>query len=104
VILLDTLLIGGIRFVLDKIATAVDRELNDEGSLREELLALQMRYELGEIEDEEYAAAESGLLDRLREVRRLRTGQAAGEEEPLSFDPSRHTVGVEVTFAGEEEP
>ena len=30
-IILDSLLIGGIRFVLDKVASAVDEEMNDEG-------------------------------------------------------------------------
>ena len=48
-IILDTLLIGGLRFVLDKIAAAVDAELDDDTVLREELLAAQMRLELGEI-------------------------------------------------------
>ena len=63
-IVVDSLLLGGLRFVLDKVATAVDAELNDEGRLREELLALQMRYELGEVGDEEYAATERDLLAR----------------------------------------
>ena len=31
-IILDSLLIGGIRFVLDKVATAVNDEMNDEKS------------------------------------------------------------------------
>ena len=35
VVILDSLLVGGIRFVLDKVAAAVDQEMNDEGSLRE---------------------------------------------------------------------
>jgi len=46
VIILDSLLIGGIKFVLGKIVQAVDAEMNDEGRLREELLAAQMRLEL----------------------------------------------------------
>jgi hypothetical protein len=134
VIILDSLLTGGIRFVLDKIATAVDRELNDEGALREELLALQMRLELGEIDDDELAVRESELMARLREVRELRRAERAageglesaaggGEAESagagggaapadaggagrggaLSFDPRRHTIGVEVNFGGAEE-
>ncbi len=36
--------------------------MNDEGSLREELLAAQMRYELGEMSDEEFAELESDIL------------------------------------------
>ena len=56
-IILDSLLIGGLKFVFDKIATAVDEEMNDEGSLREELLAAQMRVELGEMERERFRGA-----------------------------------------------
>lgn len=66
---LDRLLVGGLRFVLDKVATAVDSELNDDTVLREELLALQMRYEMGEVSDQELAARERELLDRLRALR-----------------------------------
>jgi len=69
VIILDTLLIGGLRFVLDKIAQAVDAELNDEQRLREELLAAQMRVELGELTDEEFVALEREILARLRALR-----------------------------------
>ena len=47
--MLDSLLIGGLRFVFDKIAAAVDTELNDDTALREQLLAAQMRVELGEM-------------------------------------------------------
>ena len=50
VIILDTLLVGGLRFVLGKIAAAVDAELTDDTVWREELLAAQMRLELGEID------------------------------------------------------
>ena len=38
VFLLDSLLIGGLRFVLDKVAKAADAEMDDEARLRENLL------------------------------------------------------------------
>jgi hypothetical protein len=72
VIILDTLLIGGIKFVLGKVAAAVDAELNDDTHLREELLAAQMRLELGEITDAEFAETERQLLDAIRAVRERR--------------------------------
>ena len=50
-IILDTLLVGGIKFVLRKIVDAVEAQLNDDSVLHEELLAAQMRLELGEITD-----------------------------------------------------
>jgi hypothetical protein len=52
VIILDTLLVGGIKFVLRKIVDAVESQLNDDSVLHEELLAAQMRLELGEISQE----------------------------------------------------
>jgi len=79
VIILDTLLIGGIKFVLGKLVAAVDAELNDDSIYREELLAAQMKLELGEITDEEFAETERVLLDAIREVRERRTG---AQEDP----------------------
>jgi gas vesicle protein GvpG len=81
VIILDTLLIGGIKFVLSKIASAVDSQLNDDSVLREELLAAQMRLELGEITEKQFATVEADILARLREIRERQRGPdaAAGE-------------------------
>ena len=73
-LILDTLLLGGLKFVLNKIAAAVDSELDNETGLREELLAAQMRLELGEISEEDFAEAERALLDAIREVRARRRG------------------------------
>ena len=67
--ILDSLLFGGLKFVLGKIAAAVDSEMDDESALREELLATQMRRELGEISEEEFAGVERTLLDAIREIR-----------------------------------
>jgi hypothetical protein len=69
VILIDSLLVGGVRFVLDKLVQAVDSELNDDTLLREELLAAQMRLELGEITEEEYTAEEKQVFQALRDIR-----------------------------------
>jgi hypothetical protein len=77
-IILDSLLIGGIKFVLDKVASAVDEEMNDEGSLREELLAAQMRVELGEMDEADFVDLERTILARLREIRDARRGEASG--------------------------
>jgi hypothetical protein len=77
-IILDSLLVGGIRFVLEKVAAAVDKEMNDETSLREELLAAQMRVELGEMDEAGFADLERAILARLREIRDARRGEASG--------------------------
>ena len=91
--ILDSLLIGGLRFVLDKVAAVADQELNDDGALRQQLLDAQMRAELGEITDEEFASIESDILQRLREIRERREG---GPREPGDYP----VTGVE--FVGDE--
>ena len=96
-IILDSLLIGGLKFVFDKIATAVDEEMNDEGSLREELLAAQMRVELGEMDEGEFADLEGRILARLREIRDAQRGESAGA---VSLGGG---FEVDVTFGGDEE-
>jgi hypothetical protein len=96
--LLDSLLVGGLRFVLDKVAAAVDTELNDDSALRDQLLAAQMRLELGEITPEEFNIVETDLLARLREIRDRRQGS-----EAASLSPKDYTItGIEATFEGDE--
>src|ERR1700712_2568199 len=96
-IILDSLLIGGLKFVFDKIATAVDEEMNDEGSLREELLAAQMRVELGEMDEGDFALLERDILARMREIRDAKHGESGGA---VSLGGG---FEVDVTFGGDEE-
>jgi hypothetical protein len=96
VIILDTLLIGGLRFVLGRIAAAVDAEMDDDRVWREELLAAQMRLELGEIEQDEFDRLESDLLARLREIRERRQG------EPALSPKDYKVTGIEASFGGDE--
>ena len=77
-IVLDTLLIGGIKFVLRRIVEAVDAQLNDVDTLRQELLAAQMRVELGEMTDAEFAEVEEALLVRMREIQERAREEGAG--------------------------
>jgi hypothetical protein len=88
--ILDTLLIGSLRFVLDKVAAAAEAELNDDSALREQLLEAQMRLELGEITDAEFAAIERDVLQRIREIK----GQQGGGLAIAS--PDVKVRGVEV--------
>ena len=97
-LIIDDLLIGGLRFVLDKLAAAVDSELNDESKLREELLAAQMRLELGEITQNQFDAIEADVIGRIREIReRQRGGESAG-----IVSGEMKVTGIEATFEGEE--
>jgi hypothetical protein len=95
VILIDTLLVGGLRFVLDKLAAAVDSELNDDANLQRQLLEAQMRLELGEIGEDEFRRLERDLLARIREIQERRRREAEPGEE-------LKVTGVEASFVGEE--
>ena len=87
--ILDSLLIGSLRFVLDKIVAAAEAEAADDSSLREQLLEAQMRLELGEITDEEFAEIERDVLTRIREIK----GQQQG---PLTMSRDDKISGVEI--------
>jgi len=97
-LIVDSLLISGIRFVLDKVAAAVETEMNDDSALREQLLAAQMRVELGEMTQDEFDALEADILARIREIReRQRGGEAA-----IAAPADMRITGIEATFEGDE--
>jgi len=96
--ILDSLLVGGLRFVFDKIAAAVDTELNDDTALREQLLAAQMRLELGEMSQAEFAALEAEILASLREIRDRRQGAGAATLSPEDY----RITGIDASFEGDE--
>ena len=94
--ILDTVLVGGLRFVFDKIAAAVDTELNDETYLHEQLLAAEMRLELGEISKPDFDAFQADIFQRLREIQLRKGGGTA-------LSPSEYKItGVDATFEGDE--
>ena len=61
-----------IEFSLGKVEDTVREQLTDDQPVKEDLLALQMQLELGEIDDDEYVAREAALMQRLRDVREWR--------------------------------
>jgi hypothetical protein len=89
VFILDSLLIGSIRFVLDKVIAAAETEMQDDSALREQLLEAQMRLELGEISDEEFAEIERDILVAIRNIK----GQQQG---PISMSPDDKITGVDI--------
>jgi hypothetical protein len=87
--ILDSLLIGSLRFVLDKVVQAAEAELQDDSALREQLLEAQMRLELGEITEQEFAEIERDVLAAIREIKRPHQGA-------LTMSPSDRITGVDV--------
>jgi hypothetical protein len=61
--------VNGFKFIMKQIQQLADKELNDESVIKEQLLELQMRLELEEISDEDYAVAERELFARLRAIK-----------------------------------
>jgi hypothetical protein len=89
-----------VKFSLGKVEETMRRELTDDQSVKEDLLALQMRLELGEIDDAEYVEQEAELMRRLREVREwreefgmgiaggpVRVARQEGAETDVELDP-----------------
>jgi hypothetical protein len=86
---LDSLLIGGIRFVLEKVVAAAEAEAQDDSALREQLLEAQMRLELGEMDHAEFDEVERDILARIREIKGAQRGA-------LTVASSDKITGVEV--------
>lgn len=84
--LLDSLLVGGLRFVLEKVADVADRELNDPDRWRAMLLESQLAYENGEITSEELAVREQEILARLRELHPEASGVVLTSDDLESVD------------------
>ena len=89
--ILDSLLIGSLRFVLDKVVAAAEAEAQDDSTLREQLLEAQMRLELGEISDQEFSEIERDVLLRIREIK------GRQPQDAISMSPGDTTVtGVDI--------
>ncbi len=80
----------GLIFILEQIREQADAELFDQDAIEEELLALSLRHELGEITEAEFAAQEDDLLQRLNSIRAVGTSTVSlegegyeGEEEDI---------------------
>ena len=97
-LIIDNLIIAGVRFVLDKVVAAVETEMNDDTVLRERLLDAQMRVELGEMSEAEFEVFEDDILARIREIKERQRG---GESAALSPKDMKVT-GIEASFEGDE--
>jgi len=57
------------RFSMEKVLETARDQLTDTTPVREDLLSLQMEFEVGQISEEEFLRREQGLMRRFREVR-----------------------------------
>lgn len=96
-ILVDSLMVSGLRWVLDSVAKAAAAELDDDRSLRAALLDASVRLEVGEIDEEEFARFEEEVLERIREIRTRREGEPA----PIAFGGDGDAFEVDAQVAGD---
>jgi DNA/RNA-binding domain of Phe-tRNA-synthetase-like protein len=59
----------GVVWVVEKVAEAAEAEMYDERKIHRQLNELEIALEMGEIDDEQFVAAEEDLLDRLEMAR-----------------------------------
>jgi len=83
--------VWGTRWTLEKVDRVVRDELTDDTPIKEDLMALQLQLEMGEIDDAEYVKREAEIMQRLREVREWREKYGM----PTSGGPVRVAEGDE---------
>jgi Gas vesicle protein G len=95
VLIVDSLIISGVKFVLTRLVEAAQAEMYDESALREELLAAQMKLELGEISEDDFAQVEAQILEGMREIRarqKAASGEADEANTPGAGDGRKFTI------------
>ena len=73
--LIDDILLAplnGIIWLGKKINEVAEKELSDEGLIKEKLMQLQLRFEIDEISEESYNRQEKELLERLEAIRKAK--------------------------------
>lgn len=71
-LLIDDILFAplkGVIFLAEKINEVIEKETSDEGAVKERLMALQLKFEMDEIDEEEYDRREDELLKTLERIR-----------------------------------
>jgi hypothetical protein len=94
VFILDSLLIGGIKFTLEKIQAVAEQELDNPEALHQQLLEAQMDLEEGRIDAERFAEIEADILARIRELKSA--DETGGIADASSFED------IEVEIADDE--
>ena len=70
--LLDDILLAPLKGVIaigKKLNEVVEKETSNEGKVKEEMMKLQLRFEMDEIDEEEYDRLEDELLEMLERIK-----------------------------------
>jgi hypothetical protein len=80
-------------FSMNKVNCVVREELTDDKRIKSELMELQLKLELGDIDDDQYVALEADLMLQLREIREWREQFGMGVSGgPVRVQASREEV------------
>ncbi len=74
-LIIDDILLSPLKFTVwlaDKLRENAYNEITDAARVHEELLQLQMRYEMEEIDEETYDKEEARLMERLEAIRKIK--------------------------------
>lgn len=64
--------VKGMVWIGSKLKKTAEEEETDEGKVQEQLLNLQMRFEMDEISEEEYDRRETQLMEKLEAIRKYK--------------------------------
>lgn len=86
----------GLQFILEQIQERVDAEMFDLGQVERKLIDLHLRYDLGEITEDEFSRRETELLQELNAVRAYTVVYSeAGGSAPSTHADTDNTSGPE---------
>ena len=73
--IIDDILLSPVKLTIwlaEKLRESALTEITDDSKIHEELLYLQMKFEMDEISEAEYEKQETKLLERLEQIRKLK--------------------------------
>ena len=82
--ILDSLLINGIKFALEKVAQVAEQELDNPEALQQRLLEAQLQLEEGAIDESTFAEIEADVFARIHELKGDEAG--GGIADASAFD------------------
>ncbi len=68
--------LNGVIWLGEKLSEVLDKEISDEGKIKERLMKLQLDFELDEISEEEYIKNEKEILSQLDAIRKMKEGDS----------------------------
>ncbi len=71
----------GLMWIAQKIQETAELELNDKENLQKQLLSLQLSFDLGDIEEEEFEKLEEELLLKIQELEEEEQEEEEEDEE-----------------------